>query len=230
MSQTAYDMLNIPVSPSPGISEFRLPSSGVPVSAEKRRSTEERKQREAAEERRQETIASWDEIAPTLSPSTLELAEEFVSVCEEKGAFYCDPGCHVDFIDDDQVMFDWNNGQLPIFTVLIGSDHPQVAFVGKFKKGEITGEVTNLEFLEDPLDRLVKEIGNRTWTPTSSPDSSTRIVNVALAPDELPSILLPPIEGSPSSPQTTPPNETSWRQGVMLRVRRTKSSSTGGLA
>lgn len=213
MSQVS-DTWELSVAPLSRGSEFRLP---YPVPASVKR-------------RRKDTMASWAEIGHTLSPTVLELAEEFVSACERKGAFYCDPGCYVDFIEDDQVMFDWNNGQLPIFTVLIGSDHPQVVFVGKFKEGKITGETTNLELLEAPLERLVKEIGNPVWTTAFSPDSSTHVVSVVSALAEPLSIPHLPMGGSLSSPQMAYPNRISQTPDVMWPVRRTKTFSSAGLA
>ncbi len=193
------DMREIRISPPPRTAEFGLPYSPLPP----------------AKKRRKETLVSWAEVGPTLSPSTQELAEKFVYTCERKGLFYCDPGCRIDGIDDDQIMFDWNNGQFPIFTVLIGSDHPPVVFVGKFKEGKITGETTTLELLESPLDRLVQEIGNPLWTPTFSPDLSTHIANVVPALGEQPSILLPRPEDSLSLPQIMHLGRSSQTQDVM---------------
>lgn len=180
------------------------------------------------EKRRKETLEVWKEIAPTLSSATRELAQKFVDTCERKGAFYCAPQCHVDVIEDDQVMFDWNNGQFPIFTVLIGSDYPQVSLVGKFEEGKVTSEAASLEFLEPPLDKLVKEIGNPAWTTTFSLDSLTREVNAVSGAGVLPSIPLPQKETSLSSPQTTSPYLISRRPGATSLVKKTRTISSDG--
>ena len=156
-----------------------------------------------------ETRESWVEIAPTLSSTTFDLAQQFISACVRKGAFYCDPGCHVDLIGDDQVMFDWNNGQVPIFTVLIGPDPPRIVFVGKFKKGKIKGETTNPELLDAHLDTLMKEIGNPLWTSTSSPDLLIHVVIEDLGLVAPLSIPHRRAVGFPSSPLTMHLNMTS---------------------
>ena len=184
----------------------------------------------SVEDRRKETIEAWDEIAPTLSSATRELAQQFVDLCKEKGAFSCDPMCHIDDMECDQIMFDWNNGQLPIFSVLIGPDPPLIAFAGQFLDGEITGEMSTFDLLEAPLDKLTKEIGTSLWTTPSLHDSSTLIASVTKEVDEPHSTLHTPTGSYLSSPQTTPPNEISWPQGLTSPEKGKRITFSGGRA
>ena len=144
------------------------------------------------------TMESWEEIAPSLPLEMRELARGFVELCGKCNAFYSDPACQVDVVEEGQVMFDWNNGRLPVFTVLI-TDEPLVVHVGRLADGKVRGSAPDLGRVGMPLRRFVQEIGKKTCQKTvASPDSSLRVTR-ASPEDSPPSTRLRVISDSQSS-------------------------------
>ena len=135
----------------------------------------------AEEEAYDTTINSWSEISADLPPQARSMAEEFVRLCEESGAFHCDPGCAVDVVEEGHVLFDWNSGELPIFSVMVTAA-PSVAYVGKFKDGKVTGEETTLGSMDRLLSRLVGEFGNKKWTKTTTPSRALSLNEASSSP------------------------------------------------
>ena len=124
----------------------------------------------AAQERRASTLASWREVEPSLGSDARDLARSFVALCEQCSAFLCDPGCSVDVDDDGDVIFDWNNGTVPMFSAAITADL-KIIHVGKFNAGaKVTGEDVSLRSVKEPLKRLVEELGNFSWNTIASSD------------------------------------------------------------
>ena len=170
------------------------------------------------EQRRGNALAAWEELAPSLSRETREFAQSFVDLCEECGAFLCQPGCHIDLVDDDQIMFDWNTGKLPVFTVLI-TDGPRVAHVGRFRDGKETGERSTLDSVTGPLMLFVKEAGPTTWPTIASRDSSLNVGSARVARARVPVyIRRRGAASSLSSLQTTHHSVTYMTPGAMLRA------------
>ena len=170
------------------------------------------------EQRRRNALAAWEELAPSLSRETRELAQAFVELCEECGAFLCQPGCHIDLVDEDQIMFDWNTGSLPVFTVLI-TDGPRVAHVGRFRDGKETGERSTLDSVTGPLMMFVKEAGPTTWRTIASRDSLLSVGSAREARTRVPVyIRRRGAASSLSSPQTIHHSLTCMMPGAMLRA------------
>ena len=127
----------------------------------------------AEDETRGLVLAAWEEIAPSLPPSTRLLAKDVVDLCERYRAFSTNPACDVGLIDDDCIMFDWNNGNYPILTLVVTPERT-IIYVGKSRDGKTTGETDNLNFVKMLLSELVREIGNPTWPTLVLHDLSAR--------------------------------------------------------
>ena len=103
--------------------------------------------------------AEWDAIAAHVSEEVRSLAEEFTALCERIGVLNCGSGCAVDDMGSDGVLFDWNDGHLPILSVMIRSG-PQVVYSGKFKNGgRVSGTDSDLSFVAQALTRMMEECG-----------------------------------------------------------------------
>ena len=170
------------------------------------------------EQRRRTALTAWEELAPSLSRETRELAQAFVELCDECDALFCQPGCHIDLVDEDQIMFDWNTGELPVFTVLI-TDGPRVAHVGRFRDGKETGERSTLDSVMGSLMMFVKEAGPKTWRTIASRDSLLNVGSARVARAREPVyIRRRGAASSLSSPQTTHHSVTYTTPGAMLRA------------
>ena len=181
----------------------------------------------ATSEAYQATLEAWEEIGQTLPRDMKTLAQQFVDMCEEFGAFHCRVACEVDTADDDEIMFDWNNGELPIFTVVI-AEGPRLVYAGRFSVGIVKGEVTELSLLESPLRKLVQEIGLKKWTTSATQDSSFRAVNVAAETEhELHYTIHQRTDDYPYFQPTEHLAEISSRPGFLWQPREI-SPSTGG--
>ena len=109
-------------------------------------------------------LDTWAEVSTLMDDAKVrKRAEEFVKRCKGLGAFRTDPGCEVDLLDDNRVMFDWNNGKFPILTALVSED--TITFVAKFAEGKTAGEdsTSTMVALKAVLSRLVEEIGDSAW-------------------------------------------------------------------
>ena len=126
------------------------------------------------------TLAPWKELKSSLPRETLSMASAFVALCEKYGAFNGDPNCNVDLVDDGQVMFDWNNGKLPVFTVMIAPG-PRVIYVGRFAEGKVTGDENSLISVEAPLQRLVSTIGMNKWRTAALQGLLLSVTNESVA-------------------------------------------------
>ena len=120
------------------------------------------------------TMASWQEIQASLQPSVREMAQEFVNLCLERGAFNTDPPCEICVVDENwsEVMFDWNSGTPPIFTVVISTQPTTLSYSGEFKEEEMMGETLAVRCVEAQLRKLVREIGKARWKTPATLDSS----------------------------------------------------------
>ena len=107
-----------------------------------------------------DTVADWNSIAPELPVDVRSFAQEFVSLCERLGALHCGSGCTVDNMGDDGVLFDWNDGRLPVLSVLI-TPGLRVVYVGRFKDGgQVSGDDPGLSFVDRLLVRMMEECGH----------------------------------------------------------------------
>ena len=66
------------------------------------------------------------------------MAIDFMALCQKVNAFHCDLECNIDLMDEDSVMFDWNDGTLPMFTALI-THGPKIVFRWQFRIRECEG-------------------------------------------------------------------------------------------
>lgn len=126
-----------------------------------------------------DTLDSWREVAALVESSEVrKRAEEFVKRCERMGAFRTDPGCEVDLLDDNRVMFDWNNGKIPILTAMVSEE--TVTFVAKFADGKAAGDdsTSTMLTLRAVLSRLVEEIGDLAWQNMQTIPSATGMRDV----------------------------------------------------
>ena len=128
-----------------------------------------------------EALADWAAVAPDLSASVRGLAEQFVALCTGLGALTCRPGCVVDSLEDGGVLFDWNDGQRPILSVMITS-RASVAFAGRFiNGGKVSGEEPDLIHVEKHLERMMQECGHLSRTIGPSPVLLMRVRDAAAA-------------------------------------------------
>ena len=121
------------------------------------------------------TMEAWEDIAPSLSRETRGIAQDFVDLCISCGAFESDPPCNVDALDDGQVMFDWNKGEPPVFTVLI--DHgPSIVCVGRFGDKKVVEEFDELRSVYYHLQEFLGTIKPKnTWNTNASLDLLLRV-------------------------------------------------------
>ena len=165
---------------------------------------------------RDDALEEWGEMRAFLPQKLEQLAQEFVRLCDDSGAFFCSPGCSVDHLEDGSVMFDWNDSALPIFTTMITVEM-QVIHVGHFSDGKIKGEGHGLSFVEMHLDRFVREREGSPWNIFVSSESFVRKSAVEMEIDPKPPFTLPPLmETFPYTDVTAPMDETWLKQGDML--------------
>ena len=108
----------------------------------------------------EDAVVDWNSIAPELPVDVRSFAQEFVALCERLGALHCGSGCAVDNMGDDGVLFDWNDGRLPVLSVLI-TPGLRVVYVGKFKDGgQVSGDDPSLSFVDRLLVRMMEECGH----------------------------------------------------------------------
>lgn len=120
------------------------------------------------------TMEAWEDIAPSLPRETRDIAQDFVDLCRNCGAFESDPPCNVDALDDGQVMFDWNNGEPPVFTVLIDYG-PSIVCVGRFGDKKVVEEFDELRSAYYHLQNFLGTIKPKnTWNTNVSLDSLLR--------------------------------------------------------
>ena len=129
-----------------------------------------RRPKYSAEQRSIRVLASWKDVKYILPAKVRNIGCDFVDLCQEHHAFHCDPECNIDIVDEDSVMFDWNNGALPIFTALI-TPSPSITFVGSFEYGKVKGEASNLDSVRVNLIHFVNEIGSEIWETSVLHDS-----------------------------------------------------------
>ena len=141
------------------------------------------------------------------------MASDFVALCQKAHAFHCDLGCNIDLVDEDSVMFDWNDGTLPMFTALI-THSPRIVFVGSFEYGSVKGENKTLDAVAVNLIHFVKELGSEIWENSVLHDSWLRKERASLEGGH---VSIPPrgTEDSPSSPPMTLIVTTSPTLGSM---------------
>ena len=155
--------------------------------------------RESAEKRCADALTSWEEVEPLLQGEIRRMACDFMVLCQKVRAFHCDLECNIDLMDEDSVMFDWNDGTLPMFTALI-THGPKIVFVGSFEYGSVKGENSTLDAVSVNLIHFVKEIGSEIWENSVLQDSWLR--EEKASPGAGP-VYIPHrrTEDSPSSPQ-----------------------------
>ena len=110
------------------------------------------------------TCEEWSEVKASLPEDSphLQLASDFFDACESLNAFAKAPGCAIDLLDDGGIMFDWNNGERPIFTVVITPEN-RVIDVGRFDDGKVTGDAKTLSLAKMHLRQFARENGLDTW-------------------------------------------------------------------
>lgn len=112
------------------------------------------------EKLRNESRSEWNKIAEQVPEGAREIAEEFIELCENTGALGCKSGCTIDDIGKDGIIFDWNDGELPVLSVMIGPGS-EVVYSARFKDGNrISGTDSHLEFVKPVLIRMIREWGN----------------------------------------------------------------------
>ena len=126
-----------------------------------------------------EAMEMWDEAKKDLPQGTVELAQPFVDYCIQVGAFVFNPGCHIEALDSGRVIFDWNNGQLPVFTVII-SERIGFVFSGISSKTEEKGTASDLKEVTGLLPEFV-ETGQQLWPKHVLLDSSLKRKSVLVA-------------------------------------------------
>ena len=126
-----------------------------------------------------DAVADWNSIAPELPVDVRSMAQEFVALCERLGALHCGSGCAVDNMGEDGVLFDWNDGRLPILSVLI-TPGLRVVYVGRFTDGgQVSGDDPSLSFVDRPLVRMMEECGHPIQNIAHSLVLSTRATDEA---------------------------------------------------
>ena len=165
---------------------------------------------------RDEALEEWKEIRTMLSPQLAQQVEDFVQLSDESGVYFCSPGCSVDLLEDGSVMFDWNDGTLPIFTVMI-TVNMEVVHVGHFADGKIKGEGRGLSIVGMHLERFVREREGNPWNIIVSLDSFVKKNAVVLGTGLEPLFTRHPLEEtSLYSDVITPMDETWLDQENML--------------
>ncbi len=172
---------------------------------------------ESANTRYADALASWEEVKPLLPDKVRHMAGDFVKLCQQTHAFHSNLECNIDLVDEDSVMFDWNDGTLPMFTALI-TPNPMIFFVGRFKDGTVKGENSTLDLAEKNLRYFVNRLGNEIeiWKISVLQDLWSRRERVSLAA-ELVFTLHRGMENSPSSLPIMATTEISQGPEYMLR-------------
>ncbi len=173
--------------------------------------------KDSAENRCENAMASWEEVKSLLEEEAYKMADDFVYLCQQYYAFHCDIECSIDIVNEDSVMFDWNDGTLPAFTALI-TPGPSISFVGGFEYGTVKGKTSTLSVLKANLIHFVKEVGSEIWETSVLQDSWLRKKRASLV-GEHGCILRQEQENSPSSAPRILTAATSQRPGYTLRDR-----------
>ena len=170
---------------------------------------------ESANTRYADALASWEAVKPLLPDKVRQMAGDFVKLCQQTHAFHSNLGCNIDLVHEDSVMFDWNDGTLPMFTALI-TPNPMIVFVGRFKDGTVKGENSTLDLAEENLRYFVNKLGNEIWKISVLQDSWSKRERVGLAA-ELVFTLHRGMEASPFSLPIMLTTEISQGPEYMLR-------------
>ena len=112
-------------------------------------------------ENHKEALQMWKEAQPLLPRGTLDLAQQFMDRCVRVGAFVSEPVCCIETLDEGRIMFDWNDGSGPCFTVLI-SEQAGFVFSGISSAREQRGQTRDLEEVANALPDFV-ETGYQLW-------------------------------------------------------------------
>ena len=170
---------------------------------------------ESANTRYADALASWEAVKPLLPDKVRQMAGDLVKLCQQTHAFHSNLECNIDLVHEDSVMFDWNDGTLPMFTVLI-TPNPMIVFVGRFQDGTVKGENSTLDLAETNLRYFVNKLGNEIWKISVLQDSWSKRERVGLAA-ELVFTLHRGTETSPFSLPIMPTTEISQGPEYMLR-------------
>ena len=110
----------------------------------------------------QELLDEWAESrGEVTSQSQRQFADAIVELCRRRGVLDSDPPGAICVMEDGSVMFDWNDGTLPMLTIVV-TPKPSFAYAGRFISGKCRGEdEASLEVLDAALMRFVRERGTR---------------------------------------------------------------------
>ena len=148
---------------------------------------------------RNDALASWKEIKDSLSPELRQLCQDFVSRCDRIGALYCPPGCDVSLSEDGTVMFDWNDGTLPMFTVLM-TPSLEVVDATLSDEGKASGRHSGFVYANLHLEQFMMERGADLWSTFYLRDSWLKTSEADEDSPHYTDLLVAKIY--PSSPQT----------------------------
>ena len=123
---------------------------------------------------RHEVRAAWQELSGFVEGYVREQGSEFIAMCNELGIFESLSGCDVDLLDDGHLIFDWNDGERPILTVVVRLDR-QVVYSGRFKSGDVSGRDTHVRSIRAVLQRLMDESGRTACITVASQGSLTNV-------------------------------------------------------
>lgn len=164
-------------------------------------------------ENHKEALEMWEEAKTLIPQGTLDLAQQFVDCCVRVGAFVSKPACCIDALDEGRIIFDWNDGSGPCFTVLI-SEQAGFVFSGISPEREQRGQTSDLEEVTNALPDFV-ETGNQLWWRNVLQGSSLRRGSDLEREDLRHYTLLPRTEGSRSLLPTEQSNNTYALRAAM---------------
>ena len=147
-------------------------------------------------ENHKEALQMWKEAQPLLPRGTLNLAQQFTNHCVRVGAFVSEPVCCIEALDEGRIIFDWNDGSGPCFTVII-SEQAGFVYSGISSEREKRGQTRDLEEVTNALPDFV-ETGNQLWWKHVLQGSSLKRGKDLAGVDLHHYTLLPRTEGSRS--------------------------------
>lgn len=105
--------------------------------------------------------AEWKEIASSVPDWMRIQCGSFINTCRELGVFESVSDCDVGMLEDGHVIFDWNTGNLPMFTVIFWTDR-RIVYAATFGNGDrISSNDADMASLREPLARMIREKGQK---------------------------------------------------------------------
>lgn len=112
-----------------------------------------------------------------LPEETKLMAHQFIDICNRHKIFNSDLECKVSSMWKGDIMFDWNNGEIPVLTTVISSSSPKFVFSVKLRDKKLSGEDETIDFADPVIAEFAKELGIKKCQNSTTLDSLSKRAN-----------------------------------------------------